>query len=135
MPKVVVDGAKLKCPMGDADGALKVAVPCPQAEGKNIAVMTDNVPMMNVAAGPGSPGPFGKCKSLANPTVAAATAAAAGALQPMPCVPVIPAPWAPPATLVTVGGKPAVLDSSLLVCTWGGTIQVSDPGQKKVEGK
>lgn len=135
MAKLVVNGAKLKCPMGDAEGSLKVSVPCPQAEGGNIAVLTDNIPMNNVAAGPGSPGPFGKCKSLANPTVASATAAAMGALQMMPCVPLIPAPWASTATLVKVGGKPAVLDSSLLVCAWGGTIQVSDPGQKKVEGK
>ena len=47
----------------------------------------DNQPIANIA-------PFGVCISLANPAVAAATAAAMGVLVPLPCMPVTPAPWA-----------------------------------------
>ena len=82
----------------------------------------DNVPMMNIP-------PFGMCQSPANPTVAAATAAALGVLTPMPCVPATPAPWAPGATTVIVAGSPGLNNSSTLSCIWGGVITFSNPGQ------
>lgn len=68
---------------------------------------------------------FGMCSSLANPTVASATAAALGALTPMPCVPVIPGPWAPGASTVTVCGRPLLNNTSKLMCAYGGVIQLS----------
>ena len=68
---------------------------------------------------------FGMCSSLANPTVASATAAALGALTPMPCVPVVPAPWAPGCTTVMVCGKPLLNNTSKLMCAYGGVIQVT----------
>ena len=55
-------------------------------ENKPMANIMDNKPMVNIM-------PFGMCQSLSNPTVSAATTAAAGVLTPMPCVPVIAAPW------------------------------------------
>jgi hypothetical protein len=82
----------------------------------------DHVPIMNIP-------PFGMCTSLANPTVAAATAAAMGVLTPMPCVPVTPAPWVPGAPNVLVCGAPALDDTSKLMCTWGGVIGFVYPGQ------
>ena len=68
---------------------------------------------------------FGMCSSLANPTVASATASAMGALTPMPCMPVTPAPWVPGAATVLVGGKPLLNNSSKLMCAYGGVIQVN----------
>ena len=68
---------------------------------------------------------FGMCSSLANPTVASATAAAFGVLTPMPCVPAIVAPWAPGCPTVMVCGKPLLNNSSKLMCNFGGVIQVT----------
>ena len=75
--------------------------------------------------------PFGMCSSLANPTVAAATSAALGVLTPMPCVPVIAAPWAPGCPTVLIANKPALNDSSKLMCNWGGVISINNAGQMK----
>ena len=68
---------------------------------------------------------FGLCSSLANPTVASATAAAMGALTPMPCIPMTPALWVPGAPTVLVCGKPLLNNSSKLMCSYGGVIQVT----------
>lgn len=83
----------------------------------------DNLPMANIA-------PFGMCQSLANPVVAAATAAASGALTPMPCVPLTVAPWAPGSSKVMISQAPALTDSSTLACAWAGqiTITAAAPG-------
>ncbi len=66
---------------------------------------------------------FGMCSSPANPTVAAATAAALGVLTPMPCVPLIVAPWVPGVPTVLVNKKPLLNNTSKLLCTYGGIIQ------------
>ncbi len=66
---------------------------------------------------------FGMCSSLGNPTVAAATAAALGALTPMPCVPLTPMPWAPGVPTILVCGKPLLNNTSTLQCMYGGVIQ------------
>ena len=66
---------------------------------------------------------FGMCTSLANPTVAAATAAALGVLTPMPCVPLTVAPWVPGCPTVMVNKKPLLNNTSKLICGYGGVIQ------------
>jgi len=68
---------------------------------------------------------FGMCSCPANPSVAAATAAALGVLTPMPCVPATVAPWVPGCPTVLVGGKPLLNNSSKLMCAYGGIIQVT----------
>ena len=86
----------------------------------------------------GAPAPEGipqlvaMCQSLANPMVAAATAAAMGALTPMPCIPMTTAPWVVGAPTVLLDGMPSLNDSSKLICNWGGVIQITFPGQTKV---
>jgi hypothetical protein len=82
----------------------------------------DHIPVLNVPT-------FGMCNSPSNPTVAAATAAAMGVLTPMPCVPVTPAPWTPGSPTVLIGNMPALNNSSKLMCTWGGVIQITSPGE------
>lgn len=95
------------------------------AEGKPAATIMDFIPMKNIQ-------PFGMCSSPANPTVAAATAAAFGVLTPMPCIPVIPAPWAPGSPTVLIGNKPALNSDCKAMCTWGGVIQITNPGATRV---
>lgn len=117
----VTMGAQILCNQGVAPTPLVVADPTrPLVEGKPAAVITDNVPMTNIM-------PFGMCRSLANPTVAAATSAALGVLTPMPCVPVTAAPWTPGSTSVVIGGKPALTNSSSCLCNWAGQITVLMP--------
>ncbi|GHU57953.1 hypothetical protein FACS1894133_1800 [Clostridia bacterium] len=70
---------------------------------------------------------FGMCSNPANPTVAAATAAALGVLTPMPCLPAVAAPWTPGAATVMIGNKPALNSTSKLMCSYGGVIQISMP--------
>jgi len=68
--------------------------------------------------------PFGMCTSMANPTVASATAAAMGVLTPMPCTPVVAAPWTPGCPTVMVANYPALNNSSKCFCSYGGVIQI-----------
>ena len=115
-------GAMMNCTMGLAPSSL-VPTPKPVLTSNMVAAnILDHVPMLNIM-------PFGMCTSLANPTVAAATAAAFGVLTPMPCVPATPAPWVPGAPTVLLAGAPALNNSSKLICIWGGTISFMTPGQ------
>lgn len=127
MSNLVVMGAMCQCSFGVAPGALTV-LPTKMVNGVKmpIATIMDNIPIVNIA-------PFGMCSSLANPTVAAATTAALGVLTPMPCVPVVPAPWAPGKPMVMVGKVPALDKDSKAMCTWGGVIQFTYPGQVTVD--
>lgn len=75
---------------------------------------------------------FGMCSSMGNPTVQSATAAALGVLTPMPCVPSFSAPWVPGAPTVLIGGKPAVNSDSKLICSYGGIVSISFPGQTTI---
>lgn len=123
----VVAGAMMTCSFGVAPSALVVP---PQNRtfvgGVPAANIMDNKPMVNIP-------PFGMCTSLANPTVASATTAALGVLTPMPCVPVIPAPWAPGSSTVMIGGKPALNHTSKCMCQWAGVISITSPGQVQTQ--
>lgn len=125
MGMCVCGGAMLSCSFGAAPSSLMVLPPNRVVTAQPIANIMDNKPMVNIL-------PFGMCSSLANPTVASATAAALGVLTPMPCMPVTVAPWAPGSPTVLVANFPALNNSSKLICSWGGVIQVGYPGQTTI---
>ena len=126
MGNQVAMGAMLQCSFGAAPATLVVLPTTCVTATTPAANISAYAPVVNVP-------PFGVCSSMANPTVASATSAAMGVLTPMPCVPVCVAPWAPGAPTVTVGGMPALDDSSKLTCTWGGVISINAPGQMKMQ--
>lgn len=120
----VCSGATLQCSFGIAPSVLNVLpVNRTLTGGMPAANLQDHIPLLNIL-------PFGMCTSLANPTVAAATAAALGVLTPMPCIPATAAPWIPggPPTML-LGGVPALDANGTLMCIWGGAIKVVFPGQ------
>ncbi len=127
MPNQVCMGALMQCSFGVAPSSL-VVLPTNKVLTNEMpdANIMDHVPMLNIM-------PFGMCMSIANPTVAAATAAALGVLTPMPCIPNTPAPWVPGAPTVLLGNFPTLDSVSQLMCIWGGVIMISYPGEVTVE--
>ncbi|NET55090.1 MAG: DUF4280 domain-containing protein [Symploca sp. SIO2E6] len=121
-------GASLTCiPFGTAPSSL-IVIPkgsLVTAAGPLAATIMDFVPITNIP-------PFGLCTSLANPAVIAATSAAMGVLTPQPCIPVIASPWTPGAMKVKINNIPALPQTSICNCAWGGVIQITNPGQSKV---
>jgi hypothetical protein len=123
MAMQVCMGATMQCSFGIAPSSL-VVLPVNRVTTQEVpdANINDNKPLVNVM-------PFGMCTSLANPTVAAATAAAWGVLTPMPCIPNTPSPWVPGEVTILLGGAPALDSNSKLMCMWGGVIQFITPGE------
>ncbi|MDR0625366.1 MAG: DUF4280 domain-containing protein [Holosporales bacterium] len=111
-----------KCVFGAAPTPLIVPpIDCVVAKNMPMATIMNHIPFMNIT-------PFGTCMNIANPMVAAATAAALGVLTPMPCIPITTGPWLPIKPTIVVKNKPALDNTSMLMCQWGGVIQVSFPG-------
>ena len=125
MPMQTVNTAQLMCSFGMAPSNLIVLpinrVLCGNQPAANIM---DHIPMVNIM-------PFGMCISPANPTVAAATAAALGVLTPMPCIPATASPWVPGAPTVLIANMPALDNVAKCMCNWGGVIAFSMPGTVK----
>ena len=123
MGQQVCMGAMLTCTFGAAPGSMMVLPMNLVLTAVPDANIMDNKPMMNVL-------PFGMCQSMANPQLASATAAAQGVLTPQPCIPMTQSPWTPGSPQVTVGGNPALTDSSMCMCMWGGQISITTAGQQ-----
>ncbi len=115
----VTAGAKLTCPFAMGGMASLTVLPsrATLAEGPPLANIQDYKPMVNVPT-------FGMCNSMANPQVAAATAAAMGALTPMPCIPNIVAPWTMGKMDFLIENQPVLLSTATLQCLWGGVITI-----------
>ena len=121
----VCAGATTMCSFGMAPGTLMVLPVHMILAAPPAGNIGDGAPMVNIM-------PFGACTSMANPTVAAATAAALGVLTPMPCIPVPAGPWVPGSVKVILKGMPALDNAAKAMCSWGGVIQILSPGQFKV---
>ena len=126
MAFAVCGGAMMTCSVGMAPATLNVLPQNKTVTSMPLANIMDNKPMANIM-------PFGMCQSMANPTVASATAAAMGVLTPMPCIPVTNAPWAPGSPTVLIAGQPALNNTSKLLCNWGGVIQITNPGTTNIQ--
>lgn len=116
----------MMCTQGMAPSTLIVPPVNKILAGMPAANIMDFKPFANIV-------PFAMCRSLANPTVAAATAAALGVLTPMPCIPVPAGPWTPGNPKVLIGNMPAIANTSKLMCAWAGTISITSPGQFKAQ--
>lgn len=127
MPLQVVNGAQLMCSFGTSPSSL-VVLPTNRVvtENQNAANIVDHIPMVNIM-------PFGMCISVANPQVAAATAAALGVLTPQPCIPATASSWTPGAVTVLIGNQPALDNISVCMCNWAGVITVANPGQTSTQ--
>lgn len=113
-------GAMLQCSFGLVPATMIV----PPAS----RVVAEDTPAANISCcTPLNIPTFGMCTSLANPEVAAATAAAFGVLTPMPCVPAL-TPWIPMAPNTLVGGEPALVMGSTCQCVFGGVVEILNPG-------
>jgi uncharacterized Zn-binding protein involved in type VI secretion len=113
-------GAMVQCSFGLAPASLNVL--------PSNRVMVEGTPAANIECStPVNIPTFGMCSSLANPSVAAATAAALGVLTPMPCVPAL-TPWVPGSPTTTIGGMPALVMGNTCQCAFGGVIQILFPG-------
>lgn len=127
MPMQVCMGAMMQCTFGMAPSSL-VVLPNNRVITQQVpdANIMDHIPMVNIM-------PFGMCMSPANPTVAAATAAALGVLTPMPCIPATSTPWVVGAPTVLLGNFPTLDNVSQLICNWGGLITFVTPGEFTVD--
>jgi hypothetical protein len=123
MPPQVVNGAMMMCTFGVAPSSL-IVLPINRTMVGSMpaATIMDHIPLVNIP-------PFGMCITPSNPAVAAATTAALGVLTPMPCIPVTAAPWVPPVPTVLIGNMPALDAMGKCMCTWGGVITITFPGQ------
>lgn len=123
MAMQVCMGAMMQCSFGIGPSSL-VVLPTNRVftQHQPDANIMDHVPMVNIM-------PFGMCMSIANPVVAAATAAKLGVFTPAACIPATPAPWTPGAPTVTLGDLPTLDNTSMLMCMWGGVIEFVTPGE------
>ena len=122
----VTASAQLMCPFGDAGGVLSVTSQQKfLIQGRPVATVQDAAPLVNIPS-------MGMCKSLMNPQVASATAAALGVLTPQPCIPATTA-WIPGSKAKTLaGGSPCISNECTCMCMYGGVISITNPGQTKV---
>lgn len=123
MPLQVVNTGTMMCSFGTAPVPITI-LPLHKLMSSNQPAgnIMDHAPMLNIK-------PFGMCKSMANPKVAAATASHLGVLTPQPCMPVIPAPWVPGSPTVMINNMPALNNTCKCMCAFAGIIQILVPGQ------
>jgi len=115
--EMVVEGATIKCTMGDKSATLKVTSNMTyKIEGKKAATMMDFAPGANLFPPVAT---FGTCKPYK-------------AVPPPGCLctPIPAGSWMDAFSKMKIGGKPAIKGNAKLTCTRaGGTITFEDSGQ------
>jgi hypothetical protein len=115
--EIVVDGAMIKCSMGDKSATLKVTSNMTyKVEGKKAATMMDFAPGANLFPPVAT---FGTCQPFkATPPP--------GCL----CTPIPAGAWMNAFTKKKIGGKPCIKGDAKLTCTrGGGIITIENSGQ------
>lgn len=117
MANFVSSTAMMACSFGTAPSTLNV-LPVKMVNTSKLpaAVITDNIPMVNIL-------PFGLCSSPANPAVIAALGI------PQPCTPLTTAPWAPGSMIAKIRNIPALTNQCKCMCAYAGVISIINPGQ------
>lgn len=126
MSKYVSSGATLKCSMGTSQASFKATPKNVSVSGKDQGNIMDFIPSANIPS-------FGRCRSLAYPPTASATAANFGSLTPMPCLPGTCTPWSAVDPQCLLVGSPALREEATLTCMYGGRISIVKPGQQLEE--
>ena len=126
MSKPETMGAILECTCGISPSPYIVTPEKCVFQITPVANILDFAPFVNIL-------PFGMCNSPANPAVAAATATAMGVLTPMPCIPLTVTPWIIGDPTVLLANMPILTSDCSLMCSFGGCISVTDPGQIPVK--
>ena len=128
MPKLVTFGAMLQCTFGVTPSPLTANPGTSNNPTPPLATATimHNAPLVNIMT-------FGMCQTPSNPAVAAATTAALGVFTPAPCVPATVSPWTPGSFISKISNIPALTDTCILNCTYGGVISIKSAGQVKTD--
>lgn len=115
--QIVVDGATIKCTMGDKSSSLKVVSQSKhKIGGKKVATMLDFAPGANLFPPIAT---FGTCKPFK-------AAPPPGQL----CTPIPTGPWIDPLTKEKISGIPVLKDNACLMCARGaGKISIEKSGQ------
>jgi hypothetical protein len=116
-PPVVVQGAQLLCCFGTAPSTLTVTSQfIATINYMPVATIMDMIPVVNIP-------PFGKCIAMAVAT------AGVTAVLPIPCVPMIAAPWTPGSFISKINMLPVLNMPAMCNCALGGIITVIQPSQ------
>lgn len=126
MSKYVSSGATLQCSMGTSQASFQATPKNVSVSGKDQGNIMDFLPSSNIPS-------FGRCRSLAYPPTASATAANFGRLTPMPCLPGTCTPWSAVDPDCLLAGSPALREEAKLSCRYGGRISIVKPGQQLEE--
>lgn len=111
----VVMGAMCQCMFG--------AAPCVLAVNSQQQTVSGAMPLATISDT--LMPTFGTCVSTLNPAVASVLSST-GVLVPQPCTPLITGTWLPGSTTVLIGGKPALNQTSKLMCAYG-SISITNP--------
>ena len=117
MAKRVVDTAITVCSHGTAPSALLVPDNHHRiTDHKNVANISDHIPIKNIV-------PFGCCKSMSNPAVAAAGG------TPQTCIPITPLKWQQNHKAIILDKEKILDDRCVCTCIWKGVIAITNAGQ------